>query len=247
MRFAVLSDVHANLEALTAVLQDLDRQDVERIFFLGDAVGYGPDPEPCVALLRERGAACVLGNHEHALIRPAARAWFNPSARQAVDVAVGQASEDSLAWMRTLPSSLAFGRYRFVHGFPRDNAFLYLYATDEERLKRGFTDMGEDLCFVGHSHMLERVVCDAVGVRRLPLMLGVTALDPSLRHIVNVGSVGQPRDDVDYRAKYAVFDEAAWTLEMRAVDYDWRAVARRIRELGIPSTYANRLAGPGNL
>ena len=247
MRLAVLSDIHANLPALEAVFADLGNQDVDKVLHLGDVVGYGPDPEACARLLRERGVASVLGNHDYAMIRPSAKSWFNASSRKAVDITDGLVSDETRDWMRTLPSSICFDGFRFVHGVPRDNAFLYLFALNDERLARAFAAMDERICFVGHTHMLELVTEAPKGIRRQPLAMGVTELDPVKRYIINIGSVGQPRDDEDYRAKYAVFDTENWFLDMRGADYDYKPVARRIRERGIPDTYAARLAGPGNL
>ena len=247
MRFAVLSDIHANLPALEAVFAELDYQEVDKVLHLGDVVGYGPDPEACARLLRERGVASVLGNHDYAMIRPTAKAWFNASSRKAVDITDGLVSDETRDWLRTLPSSICFDTFRFVHGVPRDNAFLYLFALDDERLARAFAAMQERICFVGHTHMLELVTEVPKGIRRQPLAMGVTELDPGKRYIINIGSVGQPRDDVDNRAKFAIFDTEDWSLDMRGAEYDYKPVAKRIRELGIPDTYAARLAGPGNL
>lgn len=247
MRFAVLSDIHANLPAFEAVLADMDTQQVGQVLHLGDVVGYGPDPEACISLMRARGIQTVLGNHEHAMIRPTAKSWFNASSRKAVDITDSLISDDARNWIRTLPTSISLDVFRFVHGIPRDNAFLYLFALDDARLERAFAAMDEVICFVGHTHMLEMATKDKKGVRRQPLAMGVTELAPEKRYIINIGSVGQPRDDIDNRAKYAIFDTVEWALEIRGVDYDYKDVAKRIRSLGIPDTYAARLYGPGHL
>lgn len=247
MRFAVISDVHANLAAFSAVLDDIAAQGVDKILHLGDVVGYGPDPEACATLMREQSIPSVLGNHEHAMLNERARGWFNDSSRKAVDITATLISQETLDWMATLPTSISFGHYRFVHGFPKDNAFFYLYQADEDKLLNAFESMVVGVCFVGHTHMLEHIEYDGLGVERRDLPMGPTRLNPLTKHILNVGSVGQPRDDYDYRAKYVIFDDATWDVEVRGADYDYEGVARRILELGIPSTYATRLAGPGNL
>ncbi|MBU1003971.1 MAG: metallophosphatase family protein [Proteobacteria bacterium] len=247
MRFAVLSDVHANLPAFEAVLADMESCSVDRALHLGDIVGYGPDPEACVALMRARNIPSVLGNHEQALLHDNAKRWFNTNSRKAVDITAALISDDTRQWFATLPTSIAFDRYRFVHGFPKDNAFYYLYQADEEKLEEAFSSMVMAVCFVGHTHMLEHVEWDGLEVERKELPPGLRRLNPLAKHIINVGSVGQPRDDYDYRAKYVLFDDALWDIEVRAVDYDYRDVARRILALGMPATYATRLSGPGNL
>lgn len=244
MRIAVLSDIHANLPALEAVLADLDDQGADRLVHLGDCVGYGPDPVACLRLLRERGAVVVQGNHEHALLNPVAKGWFNASARKAVEITEHLVPEAERELLRAWPTSVAFDGLRFVHGFPRDNAFLYLFAADDDRLMRAFAEMDEDVCFVGHTHDLELVCLKNGELARSPLAPGVTELDLDARCIINVGSVGQPRDDWDNRAKYAVFDTQARSLDLRGVAYAFEGVARRIKALGIPDTYADRLAGP---
>ncbi|BBD09800.1 metallophosphoesterase family protein [Desulfovibrio ferrophilus] len=247
MRFAVLSDVHANLTAFEAVLADMDEQGVDRALHLGDIVGYGPDPEECVNLMRARSIPSVLGNHEQAMLSDKAKRWFNTSSRKAVDITDSLISEETRQWLATLPTSIAFDRYRFVHGFPKDNAFFYLYQANNEKLEQAFSSMVMAICFVGHTHMLEHVEWDGLEVSRKELPLGRTRLNPLAKHILNVGSVGQPRDDFNYHAKYVLFDADVWDIEVRSVEYDYQSVARRIIARGIPGTYAMRLSGPGNL
>jgi len=241
MRLAVISDIHGNLLALRAVLQDLDQLGVRSIINLGDMIGYGPDPEECVALIRQRAIPTVLGNHEHAMLRPEHKRWFNDSARIAVDITESHISKESRDWFRTLPTSLAFGNCRFVHGYPPDNSHLYLFNMREERLLKTLDNMKEAVCFVGHTHDLEWVRFDGTTVQRGSLGPGIMTLHSDCRYLLNIGSVGQPRDDYDNRAKYALFDPQAGSCEIRCVDYDWDTVSKRIRALGIPETYANRL------
>jgi len=244
MRFAVISDVHANLPAFQAVLADMAAQGVDKVLHLGDVIGYGPDSEACVALMRERNIPTVLGNHEHAMLNPKAKNWFNPVSRKGVEFMDNSLSDEAREWMTTLPTSIAFDRYRFVHAFPKDNAFFYLHQADEAKLGQAFEAMDEAVCFVGHTHMLEHVEWDGLEVSRSELALGRTRLNPLTKHIINVGSVGQPRDDYDYRAKYVLFDGSVWDLEVRAVDYDYKDVQRRILKMGLPESYASRLSGP---
>ncbi len=245
MRLAILSDIHGNLEALTAVLADLDAQGPDATYCLGDTVGYGPDPEACVALVRERGIASVMGNHEHAMGSEHNKRWFNPKPRMALDITESMLSPGALAWCRSLPRDLVVdtpeGPCRLVHGFPPRNLHLYLYQVRDRNLRRGFDNCSESVIFVGHTHDLSRVTFDGHDTRRRSLSGGVTRLDPALRHMVNVGSVGQPRDDIDKSAKYALWDSAAHTVDMRFVPYDAAPTARKIIAAGIPRTYAERL------
>lgn len=245
MRVGILSDIHGNLEALTAVLADLDKQVPDAVYCLGDTVGYGPDPEACVTLVRERGIASVMGNHEHGLGDPHHKKWFNPQPRKALDITEAMLSPVSMAWCKGLPRELVVdtpqGPCRLVHGFPPRNLHLYLYQIRERNLRRGFDNCDEPVIFVGHTHDLARVTFDGREARRRPLGSGLTFLDPALRHMVNVGSVGQPRDDVDKSAKYAVWDSGQHSVEIRFVPYDPQPTVRKIIAAGIPDTYAERL------
>jgi len=134
-RIAIVSDVHGNLEALVAVLADADAQGFSRMVNLGDMVGYGPEPDACVKLLRERGVDSVLGNHEHGLLEAQARNWFNPQARRALDRTRALLSDDALMYFRTLPRTLEAEGALFVHGCPPGLVSKYLYELDDYALR----------------------------------------------------------------------------------------------------------------
>jgi diadenosine tetraphosphatase ApaH/serine/threonine PP2A family protein phosphatase len=243
---AVISDVHGNLEALRAVLADADGAGFSRMVNLGDMVGYGPEPDACVKLLRERAVESVLGNHEHGLVEAQARGWFNPQARRALDRTRTLLSDEALMYFRTLPRTIEVCGALFVHGCPPGLVSRYLYELDEDDLRETFGLYANRLCFAGHTHELERISLGADGrrVERDPLRKGRCRLDPAARHIINAGSVGQPRDG-DNKAKYIL-----WTpgengdpgeIEVRFVPYDIAKTAAAIIEKGLPSVYADRL------
>jgi len=239
-RIAVMSDIHGNLEAFHSVLADIDAQQLERIVNLGDIVGYGPEPEACVQLLRQRGIATVLGNHEHGLVEASARNWFNPQAKKALDRTRALISDDTLMYFRTLPRTLTVEGALFVHGCPPGLVSKYLYELDINALRETFALYDNTLCFVGHTHELELISLVNGDVARKDLGKGVCALDPANRHLINAGSVGQPRDG-DNKAKYIVWEPAAARLEVRYVAYDIAKTAARIMEVGLPTVYADRL------
>ncbi len=240
MKLAVLSDIHSNLEAFRRVLEDIDNQGVTEIVSLGDNVGYGPEPEAVVALVRERGIPSVQGNHELGLVRRKDISWFNPTARQALRRTRELVSESSLAWCATLPPYLVRHGCRFVHGFPPDSARLYLFACEDGEVVAAMDRIAERVCFVGHTHDLELVTISGGAVERAPLPHGPTRLDTTLRYIVNIGSVGQPRDG-DNRAKYVLWEPESGLVTVRRVAYDIAVTAEKILALGIPAQYANRL------
>jgi predicted phosphodiesterase len=240
MRIAVLSDIHANLEAFKAVLADIDELSVKQIVCLGDSIGYGPDPEETVLLLRRRGIPSVLGNHEAALLDDEARHWFNPQAKCALELTGRLLSADSLGWLKTLPRFLVIAGARFVHGFPPDDVSTYLFEKSEDELLEELTRMEEPVCFVGHTHELEMVSCTAGRVARRSLAQGYLSMIGSGRTLVCVGSVGQPRE-LDRRAKYVLYDPGTMAIEVRCVDYDAKSTAAKIIARGLPSVYASRL------
>jgi diadenosine tetraphosphatase ApaH/serine/threonine PP2A family protein phosphatase len=247
---AVISDVHGNLEALRSVLADIDAQGAGTILNLGDMVGYGPEPEACVTLLRSRGVASVLGNHEYGLAEAQARGFFNPQARKALDRTRQLLSDDSVMYFRTLPRTLeAFGAL-FVHGCPPGQVSKYLYDLDDEALREAFALYPHPLCFAGHTHDLERIsffpgpLAGGGRMERRRLGKGPASLDGRARHIVNVGSVGQPRDG-NNKAKYVLWEPGDMgvgvKIEVRFVPYDIARTAARIVEVGLPAVYADRL------
>lgn len=239
-RIAVISDAHGNLEALRAVLADVDAAGATRIVHLGDAIGYGPDPEAVARLLIERNIPSLLGNHEQGLKSRAHLAWFNPPARAALERSKALLSERTITWLCSRPKSLVADGLRFVHGAPPEDVSSYLFELSPEELIERFALFPERVCFVGHTHELSHVEYDGKQVRVSCPVRGLTRLDPALRHIVNAGSVGQPRDG-NNNAKYVLFDPQALALEVRFIPYDFEKTARRIIELGFPAIFADRL------
>jgi diadenosine tetraphosphatase ApaH/serine/threonine PP2A family protein phosphatase len=240
MRLAILSDIHGNLEALQAVLADLDGQGVDRTACLGDLVGYGPDPEGVVALARQRGWPCVLGNHELGLSDVRQRRWFNPTTRESLRITRSLLSPGSLAWLEGLPRTLVLEGCRLVHGFPPDSVVTYLFEVGDGQLEGEMARLPERLCFVGHTHLLELVSLGEGGLSRRPLTAGSVRLEAGERHLVNAGAVGQPRDG-DKRAKYVIWDDRTRDLAVRCVVYDQAATAAKIMARGLPEINARRL------
>jgi diadenosine tetraphosphatase ApaH/serine/threonine PP2A family protein phosphatase len=241
MRLAVLSDIHGNLEAYTAVLADIDQAGADQIALLGDIVGYGPDPEACVALTRELGLSSVMGNHELGMCRRQELAWFNPTARRSLEQNMALISPESLEWLATLPVYLVVDCCRLVHGAPPDSPRTYYFELDRKEIMRRMNLIVEPLCLVGHSHELAMAHLPAAGgLERLNLKQGMHRLKAGDRYLINAGAVGQPRDG-DKRAKYVIVDREEGTLEVRCVEYDARATVEKIRRLGLPQFNAARL------
>lgn len=240
MKIAVISDIHGNLEAFDAVWRDISAQTVDAVYNLGDCVGYGPEPEAVLRSIRRRRIATIMGNHELAAVEPERLGWFNPKARKSLRWTVKMLTPQALDFIRMLPRSTTARNCRFVHGYPPDSAHIYLFTVEDEKLAATMAAMDERICFVGHTHSLEYVRFDGRCVTRRPLHHGILRLDSKCRYIMNIGSVGQPRDG-DSHAKYAVFDDSAQTLEIRFVAYDIARVVNKILAAGLPEAHANCL------
>jgi len=249
--FAVISDIHSNLEALTAVFDDIEQRGVEKIVCLGDIVGYGPSPKECLDLIIERCEVCLCGNHDHAVLYEPYN--FNVGAERAA-YWTRQVFEDepdearrNRRWdfLGRLPIRAQYNGCLLVHGSPRRPVNEYLFAddvyTNPNKLMQNFERLEHTACFVGHTHVPGVFMDDPYFESPDELTQpGSYEIADDDRVIVNVGSVGQPRDG-DNRAKYVIWDSTAETLEVRRVPYDIAAAARKILQAGLPPTYADRL------
>lgn len=239
MKLAVLSDIHGNLEAFTSVLVELKSFQSSEMVCLGDAIGYGPEPEAVVRIIRERNIPMVLGNHEQGAADAGLLCRFNPQARDALRRTVCLMEPETIAWCSARPRFLVRDGLRFVHGCPPDRVTTYFFTIKDAALPALFQRFPEDICFVGHTHELGLAVFDGRRAWREDLP-DRAVLPRGLRHIVNVGAVGQPRDG-DNRAKYVTWEPDSRTLTVHRVPYNIRKTVDRIIELGLPRVYADRL------
>lgn len=240
MKVAVLSDIHGNLEAFLAVASDIRRRGVDRVVCLGDNIGYGPDPEEVVRRIRDLGYVSILGNHEFALLDVRARRWMNFQAAENNVATAKLLSGENLAYCYTLPKYLAFNYAYFVHGFPPVSVFRYLNRQTDERLADLFTSASFSLFFLGHTHKLQLVRQEHGAIVRRALKEERLEIQPGEKYVINVGSVGQPRDG-DPCAKYLLWDMAEATLEVLFIPYDYQTTMKKIRAMGFPEAYAARL------
>lgn len=240
MKLAIISDVHGNLEAFTEVLQDIRDRRVKAIMSLGDMIGYGPNPEEVVSEIRGKKIPSVLGNHELAVQKRSHLNWFNPPARESLNKTIELLSNESIEFIKELPKSLTIRHCRFVHGFPPNAVSTYLFAVSNEQIIKLFNKIDETCCFVGHTHLIEIVRIRKKEVSRDSLPQGTTPLSRSHRYIINVGSVGQPRDE-NRKAKYVIYDFDRHEVELRCVAYDVKRTAEKIIAAGLPPSHAERL------
>lgn len=237
MRFAVLSDIHSNAEALDAVLRACDREAPDAFLCVGDLVGYGPDPSTVIAEVRGRNMVAVRGNHDQAAFDPAEDQYFNDWAREAIGWTRERLSDAELRYLEGLDLTGEADGALLVHASPSEpRAWRYILSASAAGPE--FSSFDESVCFIGHSHVPMIIALGESGVQELPA--SEVSLEPRTRYIVNVGSVGQPRDG-DPRAAFGLFDPGERTFRLVRVEYDAEATSRKIVESGLPPFLGERL------
>ncbi len=241
VKAAILSDIHANLQAFEACLRDAEAMKADLLLSTGDIVGYGPNPEEVVSLARSVGLKSVMGNHDYAINNIAAEKYFNPHVQPALAITRRLLSDASLDFLAKLPPNMEKAGVFLVHGFPPASFKTYLFMVPSRGIARVLSSMKQDIIVVGHTHELVHYkLSRGKEIVSLPLGKGKVFLEPDAKHLINAGSVGQPRDG-DYRAKYLLWDSGSRELEVRFCEYPVEDVVRKILELGLPETYAQRL------
>jgi diadenosine tetraphosphatase ApaH/serine/threonine PP2A family protein phosphatase len=238
MRYAVMSDIHGNVEALGAVLADMDAQRIEEVVCLGDLVGYGADPNECVEATRGAVKAVVAGNHDWATVGKLGLEYFNDAARKAAGWTEGVLTEENRRYLLDLPLTAVVGEeILLVHSSPT-SPDQWMYVFHPGQAARDFGAFTQGICFIGHTHQ-PAVFTDSGGFH-LGESLADFKLGVGTRYIVNVGSVGQPRDG-NPKAAYCVYDSEAQSLRIRRVEYDVARSSMKIVQSKLPKSLAERL------
>lgn len=240
-RLGLLADVHGNLQALERVLEYLDGEGIDAVYCLGDVVGYGGDPAACVALVRERCAGTVQGNHDRAVVDAALRGWFNEHARAAIERQVELLGAEEREWLSALPPVLHLADLSLAHsGFV--DPLAYTYVTSPIQAAAELESLTTRWGFLAHTHV---PACFRLspegGVSSIPMRPGDLPLEAEGRYLVNPGAVGQPRDR-DPRAACAIFDRATASLRLARLPYDVGGAQAAIVKRGLPSFEAARLS-----
>lgn len=240
MRYAIIADIHANQVAFTAVLDDIKRRGgVEKVWCLGDVVGYGPDPHECLELLQQTNHICVPGNHDWAAINKIDTSDFNPDAAAANHWTAKQLSPADIGYLGNLPLVIKEENFTLVHGSPREPIWEYiLYPSTAGD---NFNYFKTPLCLVGHTHI--PVVFRYAENRTVASSFSTDAIiiQNKDRLIINPGSVGQPRDN-NPRASYAIYDDSVKTIRLYRVDYDIRSTQEKMAKVRLPEFLITRLS-----
>lgn len=237
MLYAIISDIHANIDALDVVLKRLDEINPDCVVCLGDVVGYNAIPNECVEKVAQRNIQTILGNHD-AVACGIEEPWgFNPVALSAVVWTREHLSESTLEWLRGLPDTLNYGPFVAVHGAPK-NHNTYLFSWEDILPHIYFMDEQNcDICFMGHTHTPAVFSTDGTYALNKDNRI---SLERNRVYFINPGSVGQPRDD-DPRASFGLLDTNAMTFELVRLEYDTERAAKRVRDARLPRFLPERL------
>lgn len=237
MKFAIIADIHANLEALEAVLADAKAQKVTHYACLGDVVGYNANPKECLEIIRSMGMPCVKGNHDEYCSTDSPLDGFNPAAAHAVEWTRRQLTPEDRQWLRDLKYMRLVTSFSIVHA-TLDAPQRWGYVFDKLAAAASLTYQNTSVCFFGHTHVPVAFVRDSV-VRGGSY--SKFKVEPGKKYFVNVGSVGQSRDGVA-KATYVIYDLDTQTIELRRLDYDMAKTQAKILAAGLPKRLAERLA-----
>jgi predicted phosphodiesterase len=237
MKFAILADIHGNLEAFQVVLEDIKQQKCTHYACLGDIVGYNANPKECLEIVRQLNIPCVKGNHDEYCSSDEALDGFNPAAADAVNWTRKQLDEDEKQWLRDLKYSRMVTNFTIVHA-TLDGPQRWGYVFDKLAAAASFTYQNTSVCFFGHTHVPVAFIRDNV-------VRGGTyskfKIESGKKYFVNVGAIGQPRDN-NPKSAYVIFDTIEGTIELRRLEYDIAAAQKKILEAGLPPRLAERLA-----
>lgn len=237
MRTAIFGDIHANLEALEAVLADAQEQEVTDYVCLGDVVGYNADPIACLNRIREMNCPTVKGNHDQDASEDHSLDSMNPVAAFALQWTREQLDSDQRLWLKRLRMVRQVSDYTVVHS-TLDQPVHWNYVTNRFDAMSNFAYQFTQLCFHGHTHV-PRVFVKTDKVREVPAES--IAIEPNAKYFINVGSVGQPRDG-DPRSCYAIYDHDSKLIVFRRIEYDMAKTQQKILDAGLPEMLAERLS-----
>ncbi|HOX02298.1 MAG TPA: metallophosphoesterase family protein [Candidatus Paceibacterota bacterium] len=237
MKYALIADIHSNLEALEVVLADAKQEGCTHYACLGDIVGYNANPKECLDIIRRMNMPCIRGNHDEYCSTDAELEGFNPYAREAINWTRHHLTEDDRTWLRGLKYIRLLANFSIVHA-TLDVPQRWGYVFDKLAAAASFTYQNTGVCFFGHTHVPVAFVRDNV-------VRGGTfskfKIEPGKKYFINVGSVGQSRDGVA-KATYVIYSVDDGVVDLRRLDYEIPKTQAKIRAAGLPERLAERLA-----
>jgi predicted phosphodiesterase len=237
MKYAIIADIHGNLEAFQVVLQDIEKQKCTHVACLGDVVGYNANPKECLDTIRAMNIPCVKGNHDEFCSSDTPMEGFSPHAAEAGNWTRAQLTEDDRKWLRDLKFLRLVSNFTIVHA-TLDAPQRWGYVFDKLAAAASFTYQNTAVCFFGHTHVPVAFIRDSV-------VRGGTyskfRVEPGRKYFVNVGAVGQPRDG-NPKAAYVIYDVDEGSIELRRLEYDIPTAQKKILAAGLPPRLAARLA-----
>jgi predicted phosphodiesterase len=237
MKYAIIADIHANLEAFQVVLEDIEKQKCTHVACLGDVVGYNANPKECLDTVRAMNIPVVKGNHDEFCSSDTPLEGFSPHAAEAGNWTRNQLTEEDRKWLRELKFLRLVSNFTIVHA-TLDAPQRWGYVFDKLAAAASFTYQNTAVCFFGHTHVPVAFIRDSV-------VRGGTyskfRVEPGRKYFVNVGAVGQPRDG-NPKAAYVIYDMDEGSIELRRLDYDIAAAQKKIIDAGLPPRLAERLS-----
>lgn len=238
MKYAIISDIHGNLEALESVLAEIDKVKADSLLCLGDIVGYGPNPNECVELIKKRADVSLAGNHDYAPLGKLDLSYFNPWAKSAIEWTASQLNQESIDFLLSLPLKKEMNGFTIVHATPGEPDGWNYIITIGDAVKN-FPEFNGQVCFIGHSHVPMVVAVNGSDEYRV-IRENPVRIEPNMRYIINVGSVGQPRDFIP-KAAFAIYETDSQLYELFRVEYDIAETQSKIFKSGLPTFLAERL------
>jgi putative phosphoesterase len=238
MRYGIFSDIHSNLEALEAVIKAYQKEKIDKYLCLGDVVGYGANPNECVKISKDLALSCVAGNHDWAVLELFSTELFTPDAQAAILWTRKQITDSSKDFLHNLKLTCKFDDFVLVHGSLNDpQDFNYLQNAID--CQETFRLLENDICFVGHTHVPVVFVKNGKGQIHYE-DINKIKIEPGNKYIVNVGSVGQPRDSIP-QASFCVWDTEKREVVIKRTPYDVFSARQKIIDEGLPEFLGNRL------
>ncbi|MBD3317182.1 MAG: metallophosphoesterase [Chitinivibrionales bacterium] len=239
MRIAIISDIHANLEALEATFEDIENQTIDEIICLGDIVGYCANPNECITLVNKKCPVTLLGNHDAAAVGKLSTQHFNIHAKIAIDWTAEHLNRKSKTYLENLPLRKHFDSITYVHSTPYEPQMWY-YITSLEEAAFNFQFFDTTFCFVGHTHIPIIIVLDEKRELYVHQDTKIDFGDSGARYLINVGSVGQPRDH-NPDSCYGIIDTEQQRYYARRVKYDLQKTQNKMRKIHMPEFLVTRL------